>query len=75
MIPCVDMGATKLSSVPGEGFPYLSILKFQKQVKFCIYVKLELMGTLQGVIWVAKYVGETSSLVVSSEMPHEKEKT
>lgn len=56
----------------GEGFPFLSLLKFQKQVKLCIFAKLEIMGTLQGVIWVAKYAGETSSLVVRSELPQGK---
>lgn len=55
-----NMLTMKVSSVwvGGGG----SILEFQKQIKFCIFAKLELMETLQGVIWVAECSGETSFL-------------
>lgn len=50
---------TKLSAWGKVSFFFFSILKFQKQVKLCIFAKLELMETLWGLIWVAKCAGET----------------
>lgn len=57
-----------------KGFPFFSILKFQKQVKLCLFAKLELMGALQGVILFAICARETSSFVVQHELPHEEKK-
>ena len=70
----MDMGTTQLSSTFKEGFPFFSILKFQTQVKLCLFAKLELMGTLQGVILVAICARETSYFVVQHELPREEKK-
>lgn len=41
---------TELSACGKVSFFFFSILKFQKQVKLCIFAKLELMETHWGLI-------------------------